>query len=269
MKQNTHLERIIAKIDNDFNPDNSDWIPRVGAWALDAMSILKCTKTEIKRVNLPVKERIVYGANYMFDNHFKVYTINGCELRNGAKADVSMIHPSTGKVMQTNTTGTTDYVFDENAKETTVQAVHVNSKDYNSRYNYIELTKKSIPKYYYKIDSNKLELNFNTEEVVVEYTAVVTYRSSVYNCDLPVIPNNGLLIEAIAFYCLYKMLCRGYKHPVFNLHASQYGTNPYYIWEQLKDKAKRSVIHDNQGEIIDDGGLWQSAFFINTFAPRG
>ena len=91
-KNYTTIERIIAKIDNDFNPDNSDWIPRVGAWALDAMSILKCTKTEIKRVNLPVKERIVYGANYMFDNHFKVYTINGCELRNGAKADASAVY---------------------------------------------------------------------------------------------------------------------------------------------------------------------------------
>ena len=25
----TNIERIIAKIDNDFNPDNSDWIPNV------------------------------------------------------------------------------------------------------------------------------------------------------------------------------------------------------------------------------------------------
>ena len=34
---NTNVEHIIAKIDNDFNPDNSDWIPRVGTWVIDAM----------------------------------------------------------------------------------------------------------------------------------------------------------------------------------------------------------------------------------------
>ena len=35
---NTSVERIIAKIDNDFNPDGSDWIPRVIAWTIDAMT---------------------------------------------------------------------------------------------------------------------------------------------------------------------------------------------------------------------------------------
>ena len=35
------MESIIAKIDNDFNPDNSDWINRVPAWCVDAMQQLK------------------------------------------------------------------------------------------------------------------------------------------------------------------------------------------------------------------------------------
>ena len=59
------------------------------------------------------------------------------------------------------------------------------------------------------------------------------------------------------------MLCRGYKHPVFNLHASQYGTNPYYMWEQLKSKAKASVINSQQGE---DNGEWRR-FFLNSMMP--
>ena len=36
--QNTNVERIIAKIHNDFNPHNSAWIHRVAAWPNDAMS---------------------------------------------------------------------------------------------------------------------------------------------------------------------------------------------------------------------------------------
>ena len=75
-----------------------------------------------------------------------------------------------------------------------------------------------------------------------------------------------MLIEAIAYYCMYKMLCRGYKHPVFNLNASQYGTNPYYMWNQLKDEAKRSVI---AGVVDDaDADLFRSNLFVNTFDPR-
>jgi hypothetical protein len=60
------------------------------------------------------------------------------------------------------------------------------------------------------------------------------------------------------------MLCRGYKHPVMNLAASQYGTNPYYMWIKLKDEAKRSVINNN----FDDTKMFRSNFFINTFDPK-
>lgn len=66
---------------------------------------------------------------------------------------------------------------------------------------------------------------------------------------------------------MYKMLTRGYVHPVMNLAASQYGTNPYYIWMQTKEEAKRSVINDGTDQILDD--LWRSAFYIGTFNPRG
>lgn len=37
-----------SKIDNDFNPDNSDWIARVPAWCFDAMSQLKVLRTTYK-----------------------------------------------------------------------------------------------------------------------------------------------------------------------------------------------------------------------------
>ena len=57
-EKNTQLERLIAKIDNDFNPDNSDWIPRVGAWAIDAMS----------QINVLPKEKVIFLNNkYHFE----------------------------------------------------------------------------------------------------------------------------------------------------------------------------------------------------------
>ena len=108
-----------------------------------------------------------------------------------------------------------------------------------------------------------LELN-----IIIKYKNVVTYHSDLYNCDLPVIPNNGMLIEAIGYYCMYKILCRGHKHTVMNLSATQYGTNPFFMWNHYKDEVKRSVIIDAQGEVVDDGGLWRESFFNFTFNPR-
>ena len=67
---------------------------------------------------------------------------------------------------------------------------------------------------------------------------------------------------------MYKILCRGHKHPVFNLGASQYGTNPFFMWNSLKDEVRRSVIIDEQGEVIEDGGQWRNSFFNFTFNPR-
>lgn len=272
MKRNTNLDRIIAKIDNDFNPDNSDWIARVGAWVIDAMSMLNCLRTETKKIALPVKERIVYSSINIFDDKFKVYTKNGCEVVKAIKIEneEDFNNPSfKGEGIQTDTTGTTDFIHNPNIKESITQTVTVNCNCLNHRYNTIELYKNNKYKRNYVVLSpTQLELNFDTDYIVVEYSAIATYKSTDYNIELPVIPNNGLLIEAIANYCLYKMLCRGYKHPVLNLHASQYGTNPYYIWLDLKDKAKRSVIKDEQGEIIDDGGVWRSAMYITAFDPK-
>ena len=118
---------------------------------------------------------------------------------------------------------------------------------------------------YVLVDCNKIEINFDANYIYVETEYVETVCSNLFNCEVPVIPNNGLLIEAIAYYCIYKMLCRGYKHPVFNLNASQYGTNPYYIWNQLKEEAKRSVLNNNAD---DSSKLFRSNLFIEAFDPR-
>lgn len=46
-----------SKIENDFNPDNSDWIPRVAAWTIDAMAQLKVFNTiKNKELFLLMKE---------------------------------------------------------------------------------------------------------------------------------------------------------------------------------------------------------------------
>ena len=256
--KNTLLERLIAKIDNDFNPDNSDWIPRVGAWAIDAMSMIDCLPKEKIKTKYPVKDGIVSIGCCLGDN-FKVYDMCGNIIKEYNSKDCCDCQCSYS-------TGEQDFTRNNIVETVGSQAVTING--YPERYNVVEIKRgDNKPKYYTKLENNMLELSFDTCYVYVEHEIIKTYCSEYYGCELPVIPNNGRLLEAIANYCMYKMLCRGYKHPVFNLQASQYGTNPYYTWMQLKEEAKRSIINDGVDDANIDG-IWRSAFYISAFDPK-
>ena len=268
---NTNIERLIGKIDNDFNPDNSDWIPRVGAWAIDAMQQLNVLRKVTKQKTIKVIDRIAYVNCPINNTEIKVFDCNGCEIKQASKAKSCKCAPSTGEKVESNTeiSNTLNYyqtTSPNNVPDITL-AESQESKDFPNRYRIHEINVHgNDARNYVIVDCNKLELNFDTNSVTIEYKDIETIDSEAFGCCLPVIPNNGLLLEAIAFYCMYKMLTRGYKHPVFNLGASQYGTNPYYIWNQLKEEAKRSVAIQNQGDI--DTHSFRSAFFIETFDPR-
>ena len=266
----TTVDRIIAKIDNDFNPNNSDWIPRVGAWIHDALMQLDCVPTEKVKQKVTVKEKI--GRTDCFlPNSIKVYSSEGCELieldgsNNGCSCEQS--HSSKGEMELTPETITTEAKIVNETVENVAFAENV-PIPYPPRYNVVDFKRiKPCKPGYVRIDTKTLELNYDDECVIVEYSRPKQVKCQFYDCVSPVIPNNGKLIEAITYYCMYKMLTRGYVHPVMNLAASQYGTNPYYIWMQTKEEAKRSVINDGTDEILDD--LWRSAFYIGTFNPRG
>ena len=244
---NTNIEHLIAKIDNDFNLDNSDWVPRIAAWVIEALSILRVTKTEEKREELIVEGKTVHSDIINF-NKAKFYTTCGCEIEE----------------MKWGKCGCSPVGRDEQIAIPIDPSNHLTDYITTSRLKGI----RDCRKQYIKINNNTIELTFDTDKIVAIYKAIVTEHSELYNQDLPVIPNNGLLLEAVAYYCMYKILCRGQKHPVFNLGASQYGTNPFFMWNSLKDEVRRSVIIDEQGEVIDDGGQWRKSFFNFTFNPR-
>ena len=76
----TNIDRIIAKIDNDFNPDNSDWIPRVGAWVHDGLGLLSVSTTKRVKERFVVKDRIA-NNKCEFKGKIKVFDCNGCEIK--------------------------------------------------------------------------------------------------------------------------------------------------------------------------------------------
>ena len=274
-EDNISIEQIIAKIDNDFNPDNTDWIPRVAAWVSDALSQTNVLLTKRKRIKIPITNKI--GISPYNLTNAVIYDCCGNRIpeATAGSGDCSC-SPSTGEGDQSEMTEpsgatTTEITNNEDANEASDHVVseQINGK-YPARYNVYEyyLGCKEL-RNYVLIDNNKIELNFNTNCVQAEFDYIQTEMSSTDGCELPVIPNNGVLLEALTYFCMYKMLTRGYKHPVMNLAASQYGTNPYYMWLQLKEQAKRSIVNDKiDRDIADNSRMFRSGLYIDTFDPK-
>lgn len=269
----TTVERIIAKIDNDFNPNNSDWIPRVGAWCIDVLQQLDVLLTETVTKELTVKDRIAYSPCDLSNLDIKVFDTNGCEIvEAGSKSGCCVQSPSTGvgegslHVMRT--PSTVEYESRNSNEVIGSRAAQIQTPTYPARYNVAEVVKgnQEQNRNYVVSGCRTIELNFDADKIKIQYDTVKTVKTD-DGCEYPAIPNNGKLIECIVYYCMYKMLCRGYQHPVFNLAASQYGTNPYYIYNQLKDEAERSIINDGVNEDVSK--LFRSALFIQTYYPRG
>ena len=117
----------------------------------------------------------------------------------------------------------------------------------------------------YLRDANAIQLNFDTDVVKVSYLTVKTVYSDTFHCNIPVIPNNGKLIEALEWFCMWKLLSRGLKHQVYSLQGAM-PVNPYLLWRDSRDRARASVINENQDANSHKG--WASFFYNATFRPR-
>ena len=257
IKHQLKLGRLIGKIDNDFNISDSDWIPRVAAWVTDALSQMKILPTEKKRRTLEVSERIAQFPCEINGTELKVFDKNGREIEE-YDAEKHCNAPTSaggdcncGTVTPISPIGREIGVFDSTNKTgiNTIQIANVVSP---SGRNYV-------------LDGNKIELNFDTDSIIVESYETATYYDDYYDCECPYIYDNGLLLEALAWYCLFKYLSRGNSHQVYDLKAQNQVLNPYIQWTALKTKAANAVKMDIS-KNKNDG--WNNFFYNSTFLPR-
>ena len=258
IKNQLTLGRLVGKIDNDFNIGESDWIPRVAAWVTDALSQMQILPMERKRRTLEVSERIAQFPMCLNPTEIKVFTKDGCEIPqlDNSKGSCGCAGSNTNMA-----------IFD------------INNNRYYEGYNEItgeilsrttvnESRVGAITSYKNKnfvLDGNNIELNFNTDYIIVESYEVATYYDDYYGCDCPYIYDNGLLLEALAWYCLFKYLSRGSKHQVYDIKSQNPTLNPFLQWTSLKTKAANSV----KIELSDTGNGWNNFFYNSTFLPRG
>lgn len=246
IKNQLKLERLIAKIDNDFNISESDWIPRVAAWTIDALSQMQVLPMERKRRKLEVSDRIAQFPCCINAKELKVYDKNGCEI------------PALEKDNSCCSNNRTSYSSDkqiaviDDANRTGTNFMRVGN-----------LINKALGRNFV-LSGNNIELNFDTDEIEVETYETATYHDDYYDCEVPYIYDNGYLLEALAWYVLFKYLSRGSHHPVYDLKSLNTIINPYSRWNELRVKAASSVKIAISNS--DDG--WNNFFYNSTFLPR-
>ena len=246
IKKQVQLSRLIGKVDNDFNLSESDWIPRVGAWVTDALSQMKCLPMERKRRTLEVSSRIATFPCELNTTELKVFDSRGCEI------------PALNSNNQCNCSGlgtknpNSEIAIFDSENKTGVNTMEVANIVAANNRNFV-------------VAGNNIELNFDTDSIVVESYEVATYYDEYFDCEVPYIYDNGKLLEALSWYILFKYLSRGSKHTVYSLTSPNPVTNPFTQWNTLRPKAEMSVKIDLAKET--ERG-WRNFFYNSTFDPR-
>ena len=155
-KKRVSMGRIVGKVDNDFNISESDWIPRAAAWIIDALSQMKCLPTELKTRKVEVSGRIAIFPCQLDTSELKVYDHNGCEIK---EAGVNI--PCCGDVNSASSVVKEIAVIDDSNK-TGVDFMKVGTIIDGDNRNYVVT------------DGNHIELNFDTDYIIVTSREVKT-----------------------------------------------------------------------------------------------
>lgn len=199
---------------------------------------------EKKRRTLEVNERVAQFPCTLNATELKVFDKNGVEIANIEDSNCccpKQSMSSTGEVIGVTQTRVRD------GWQTVEYANITNTNNRN-----------------YVLDCDKIELNFDTDSINVESYEVVTYHDDYYDCDCPYIYDDGLLLEALAWYVLYKYLSRGSKHQIYDLKSNSPVTNPWIQWNTLRPKAINSV----RAKMSSSNDGWNNFFYNSTFLPR-
>lgn len=86
-----------------------------------------------------------------------------------------------------------------------------------------------------------IHTTFETGTVKVHYLCPQTEYCKRYNIQVPRIPDDIYVKDAITWYVLYRILSRGYVHPVYGLESRNSETNPAIQWKESRRVARIKI----------------------------
>lgn len=263
------MGRLIGKIDNDFNISESDWIPRVAAWVTDALSIMQILPMEKKKRTLEVSEKVAQFPCKLNATSLKVFDANGNEIPEYDDAKSCGKGFGGGYGRCESQVGAVPHAIAEGSDAilSTGGEIGITNPCNKTGVNVVEVANivGSGSGRNFVLDCDMIELNFDTDSITVESYEPATYYDEYYDCEVPYIYDDGLLLEALAWYVMYKYLSRGSKHPVFDLKSNNQILNPMIQWNYYRPKAINSV---KKKLSTNTGDGWNNFFYNSTFRPR-
>ena len=272
MKLNNQLtlQRLVGKIDNDFNLSESDWIPRVAAWVTDALSIMQILPMDKKKRTLEVSERVAQFPCELVATSLKVFDANGNEIPEyDSNKDCGKGNSRFGRCGCGSQVGAVPYavVEGDDTISSTGGEIGITDPCNKTGVNVVQVANivGSSSGRNFVLDCNNIELNFDADTITVESYEPATYYDDYYDCEVPYIYDDGILLEALEWFVLYKYLSRGSKHPVYDLKTNNQMLNPMIQWNYYRPKAINSV---KKKLSTNTGDGWNNFFYNSTFRPR-
>ncbi len=90
----------------------------------------------------------------------------------------------------------------------------------------------------YVISNGYIEFSFTDVTVILNVKTIPIEYDVQYNMYFPLMPDKIDVLTYLTYYCLRKLMVRGYKHPFYNLDINNGNTNINF----LVDRSKRAAV---------------------------
>jgi hypothetical protein len=192
-------KEVLARVDNNFDIDYSDWITKAPLWiadAMDEMQLRVAWEEAIASGNIEDKIILLPDDSPADIKHILGIEVNGVLLHRNNK-----INP---------------------VRQPSITTPYSSFESYTIKNGYI-ITSLS--------DSNTITTyRLFYERPQYDYDLL----SQSY---IPKVPINSVIQNAIVWYIIYCILRKGHKHPTYSLESKNPITNPFAMWQQEKKKA--------------------------------
>jgi len=92
----------------------------------------------------------------------------------------------------------------------------------------------------------------------IHYKKLPTVFDNELQQEIPLVPDNEKLLMAGEWYVLYRLMIRGYTHPVFNLANNNPELNPSIQWKIWANKASNDMASLNKDQRNLHSDLWKT-----------
>lgn len=231
---------IIHRIIEDYNVHSMDFITRIPIWICEALA------------DLNIQQHYMNASETIDFDEYRCQLPDGCEnirlvIINGKRADF--------------TTNPAPLEYDDgNYIPLAVSFPVGHNLNENVVLDFIRTCRESL--YTYSINGSYLHLNVRNGTLGLIYRGLPMTLDEILKINVPLIPNNYVLIDALKNFVMMRILQRNYRHPVMNLKESNPYTNPALAYDNAKIKV-RNACNKLTKDKRDDCSKVMLNFFLN------